>query len=385
MEVIVVDNASSDGSREYLEPAFPEVSFYWNNKNLGFAQACNFGLRQAKGAYILFLNPDTIVGEDCFEKCIDFLRSHPQCGALGVRMIDESGRFLRESKRAFPSPAASFFKLGGLATLFPHSGFFARYYLGNLDERQAHEVDVIAGAFIMIKREVLDITGGFDEAFFMYGEDIDLSYRIQQQGYKNYYYPDVTILHFKGKSTPRKDIHYVRMFYRAMHVFVKKHYGKHRSGIYYFCLQAAIWSGAGIAIIAHRIRNNINTLKNKIRSGGTPPQVLIIGQEQGCNTILPLISNTNNREPGWYILPPAEQNAVWKGGSGLRYILDKYNVKNIVVCEGKRSFGDIIRLIEQAGSAKRSIGIHAAQSKSIAGSYMSGPVCDERPTKATGI
>jgi hypothetical protein len=300
-------------------------------------------------------------------------------------MIDESGRFLKESKRAFPSPAASFFKLAGLAGLFPRSGFFARYYLGNLDEKQTHEADVIAGAFMMIKREVLDITGGFDEAFFMYGEDIDLSYRIQQQGYKNYYYPAVTILHFKGKSTPRKDIRYVRRFYHAMHIFVNKHYGKRRAGISHFCIQAAIWSGAGIAVMAHWIRNNINTVKNKIRDRRTKPQVLLIGEEQHCNAILPLISNPDNGEPGWHILSPAEQNAVWKGGSELKHILDKYNVKNMVVCEGERSFGDIIRLIEQAGSVNRSTGIHAAQSTSIAGSYISGPVCDERLIKASGI
>lgn len=335
---------------------------------MGFARACNFGLKHAKGTYILFLNPDTIVGEDCFEKCIDFLRSHRQSGALGVRMIDESGRFLKESKRAFPSPAASFFKLGGLAGLFPSSGFFARYYLGNLDEGRTHEVDVIAGAFMMIKREVLDITGGFDEAFFMYGEDIDLSYRIQKQGYKNYYYPAVTIIHFKGKSTPRKDIHYVRTFYRAMHIFVNKHYGQRGSGISHFCIQAAIWSGAGIAIVAHWIRNNINIVKNKIRMGGAEPQVLIIGEEQSYTTILPLISNTNNGKARWLILSPDEQNAVWLTGNP-EHILNTHRIKNIVVCEGEHSFGDIIKLIERAGNAKRRIGIHAAQSKSIAGSY----------------
>lgn len=371
MEVIVVDNFSSDGSREYLEPAFPWVKFYWNKENAGFAKGCNFGLKHAQGAYILFLNPDTIVGEDCFEKCIDFLRSHTQPGALGVRMIDESGRFLKESKRAFPSPTASFFKLGGLATLFPGSGFFARYYLGNLAENRPHEVDVIAGAFMMIKREVLDITGGFDEAFFMYGEDIDLSYRIQKQGYKNYYYPAVTILHFKGKSTPRKDMRYVRTFYRAMHIFVDKHYGKSRSGVYHFCIQAAIWSGAGIAIVAHWIRNNINTVKNKIRGQGTKPQVFILGEEQSYNTILPLISHTNNGDAGWLILSPAEQNAVWNTRSP-EHILDTHRIKNIVVCEGEHSFADIIKLIERTGNTKRRIAIHAAQSKSFAGGYGAG-------------
>lgn len=257
MEVIVVDNFSSDGSRDYLEPLFPEVTFLWATENMGFAKACNLGLRRAKGAYILFLNPDTIVAWDCFVKCIGFLQSHPRCGLLGVRMTDESGRFLKESKRAFPSPATSFFKLSGLAGLFPRSGYFAKYYLGNLDELETHEVDVIAGAFMMVKKEILDTTGGFDEAFFMYGEDIDLSYRIQKQGYKNYYYPAVTIIHYKGKSTPRKNLYYVRVFYGAMRVFANKHYGKRYGGLYNRCIQAAIGLSAAIAGIRYWISRHL--------------------------------------------------------------------------------------------------------------------------------
>ncbi|RYF97215.1 MAG: glycosyltransferase family 2 protein, partial [Chitinophagaceae bacterium] len=179
-EVIVVDNNSSDNSVEYLQPLFPGTKFLTNTENLGFAKACNQGLKIASGRYILFLNPDTIVPEDCFETCLRVFEQKPDVGALGTKMLDGSGRFLKESKRSFPSPLTSLFKLFGLSRLFPHSKIFSKYHLGNLDADKDHVVDVLAGAFMMIRREVLRITGSFDEIFFMYGEDVDLSYRIQQ-------------------------------------------------------------------------------------------------------------------------------------------------------------------------------------------------------------
>ena len=368
MEVIVVDNHSADGSRDYLEETFRQVQFYWLTENLGFAKACNLGLKHSTGEYILFLNPDTIVSEDCFENCIDFLASHPQSGALGVRMIDESGVFLKESKRAFPSPVTSFFKLTGLARLFPRSARFAKYYLGNLSEGQTHEVDVLAGAFMMIKKSVLDITGGFDEAFFMYGEDIDLSYRIQKQGYKNYYYPGVTILHFKGKSTPQKNMRYVRMFYQAMRVFANKHYGKHRSGLYNACIQAGIWLRAAIANLLYWIRNNANAAKkqfNKIQNKESSRQVLVIGEEENYKEVLALINNTNSRKAWKIDFLPVEQNAAGSH-SNMSGILKNGNIKNIVICEGKYAFGEIIRLTEGLNSTGIRVGIHAAGSKGIA-------------------
>lgn len=175
-EVIVVDNNSSDNSIVYLQPKFPSVKFITNIENLGFAKGCNMGLAMATGKYILFLNPDTIVPEDCFIKCISFLEQHSNAGAIGVKMIDGSGKFLKESKRAFPSPLTSLYKLFGFSRLFPRSKTFSRYHLGHLDENKINEIDVLAGAFMMIKKEVLDKVGSFDEIFFMYGEDVDLSY-----------------------------------------------------------------------------------------------------------------------------------------------------------------------------------------------------------------
>jgi GT2 family glycosyltransferase len=254
-EVIVIDNNSSDNSIAYLQTGFSSIRFIANNVNLGFAKACNQGLNLAKGKYILFLNPDTIVPEDCFTKCIGFFENHPDAGAIGIKMLDGSGLFLKESKRSFPSPVTSLYKLFGLAGLFPRSKTFSKYHLGFLDENQNHEVDVLAGAFMMIKKEVLDKVGGFEETFFMYGEDVDLSYRIQKAGYKNYYFSESSIIHFKGESTKKGSLNYVHLFYNAMTVFVKKHYEGGKAGTFTFLLYIAIWFRATMTAIGNFIRS----------------------------------------------------------------------------------------------------------------------------------
>jgi GT2 family glycosyltransferase len=222
-EVFIIDNASSDGSVEFLTPLFPGFRFIRNSENTGFAKANNQGLDLCKGELILFLNPDTILAEDSLDLCIDFLRSRQDAGALGVKMIDGSGRYLKESKRGFPDTQTSFYKMTGLTRLFPRSKIIAAYYRGDLHEGETHQVDILSGAFMMVKKKVLAIVGGFDERFFMYAEDIDLSYRIVKAGFKNYYLSGTTIIHFKGEST-RKDFHYTKMFYTAMALFIQKHF-----------------------------------------------------------------------------------------------------------------------------------------------------------------
>ncbi|MEO7922884.1 MAG: glycosyltransferase [Chitinophagaceae bacterium] len=253
-EIIVIDNNSTDLSIEYLVPKFSRVKFVANKENYGFAKGCNQGLAMASGKYILFLNPDTILPEDCLQLCVSFLDNQPGAGAMGIKMLDGSGKFLKESKRAFPSPLTSLYKLSGLAKLFPRSKTFSKYHLGYLDEQQNHEVDVLAGAFMMIKKEVLDKVGSFDEIFFMYGEDVDLSYRIQKAGYSNYYFAGSHIIHFKGESTRKASMNYVRMFYNAMSIFVRKHYGGNRAGIFSFLIHLAIWFRAGLTTIGNFIR-----------------------------------------------------------------------------------------------------------------------------------
>ena len=248
-QVFVVDNNSSDDSIAYLKPKFPFVQYVVNEENVGFAKANNQVLNECSGDYILYLNPDTIIPEDCLEKCIAFFESHEDCGALGIKMIDGSGTFLPESKRGFPSPIASFFKLTGLSDIFPSSKLFNQYSLGYLSEFENHKVDVLAGAFMMVRKDKLLVTKGFDEAFFMYGEDIDLSYRIQQLGYNNYYFADSTILHFKGESTKKGSLNYVKMFYSAMSIFVKKHYSGNSARVFTTLIQCAIFFRALLSLI----------------------------------------------------------------------------------------------------------------------------------------
>ncbi len=253
-EIFVVDNASSDGSDTYFIDRFPRVQFIYNEKNVGFAKANNQAVTLCKGKYILFLNPDTIVPENCFTKCISFFDKNNEYGALGVKMIDGAGNFLKESKRSFPSPLTSFYKLSGLASLFPHSKKYANYHLGNLSENETNEVDVLAGAFFMMPKAVINKVGSFDEQFFMYGEDVDLSYRIQKAGYKNYYFADTTIIHFKGESTKRGSLNYVKMFYKAMSQFVSKHYGATSANIFNKLIQFAIFLRASISGFGKFIR-----------------------------------------------------------------------------------------------------------------------------------
>jgi N-acetylglucosaminyl-diphospho-decaprenol L-rhamnosyltransferase len=221
-EVFIIDNASYDGSVEFLRPLFPTFHFIQNNENAGFAKANNQALAICKGKCVLFLNPDTLLAEDSLDICLSFLEKRQDAGAIGVRMVDGSGIYLKESKRGFPGPAASFFKMSGLTHLFPRSKLFSSYYMGHLDDESTHVVEILSGAFMMVKKKVLDQTGGFDERFFMYGEDIDLSYRIAKTGFQNYYLPTTTIIHFKGESTP-KDLRQIKIFYEAMQAFIKKH------------------------------------------------------------------------------------------------------------------------------------------------------------------
>lgn len=247
-EIFVVDNNSVDGSCSMVRDKFPDVILIENHDNKGFSKANNQAIRQAKGEYILLLNPDTIVEEDSFDRCIQFMDSHPDAGGMGVKMIDGKGHFLPESKRGLPTPAVAFYKIFGLSKIFSRSKRFGRYHLGHLDKDETHEIDVLAGAFMFLRKETLDKTGLLDETFFMYGEDIDLSYRIMQNGYKNYYFPGTRIIHYKGESTKKGSINYVKVFYQAMAIFARKHYSKGRAGMFSFLINLAIYFRALLAI-----------------------------------------------------------------------------------------------------------------------------------------
>lgn len=223
VNIWVVDNASSDGTIPYLRDRFPSVHYIENKDNAGFSRANNQGIRFGKGSYVLLLNPDTIVGEDVLRGCLQFLEEHPEVGATGVRMLHPNGSFAPESRRGLPTPFTSFCKMTGLSTLFPKSKWFGRYYMRYLNTEEPNPIEVISGAFCMVRRKALDNIGLLDEQFFMYGEDIDLSYRLLQAGWKNYYLP-LTILHYKGESTVKSTFRYVHVFYNSMLIFFNKHY-----------------------------------------------------------------------------------------------------------------------------------------------------------------
>ncbi|MCL2435346.1 MAG: glycosyltransferase family 2 protein [Lentimicrobiaceae bacterium] len=248
VEVFVVDNASSDGSVEMLKEKFPWINLIANTENVGFSCANNQAIKLAKGEFVLLLNPDTLVEEDAFVKCVDFMKQTPDAGALGVKMINGNGEFLPESKRALPIPSVAFYKIFGLAKLFPRSKKFGSYHLTYLDNNKTQSVEVLSGAFMFIRKKVLDDIGLLDETFFMYGEDIDLSYRIIKAGYKNYYLPDSQIIHYKGESTKKGTINYVVVFYKAMQIFAKKHFTNKKSFLLTWILNLAIWLRASLAI-----------------------------------------------------------------------------------------------------------------------------------------
>lgn len=248
-EIFVVDNHSVDNSVEMVKTKFPQVKLIENQDNVGFAKANNQAIRISSGKYVLLLNPDTVVEEDTFEKCISFMDNTPDCGGLGVKMVDGQGRFLPESKRGIPYPKASFYKLFGLSKLFPKSKKFGSYHATYIGEDETHEVEVLAGAFMMLRKSVLDEVGLLDEDYFMYGEDIDLSYRILKGGYKNYYFPQTRIIHYKGESTKKGSLNYVYIFYNAMQIFARKHFSANNAKVFNIAIDAAIWFRAALAAL----------------------------------------------------------------------------------------------------------------------------------------
>ena len=254
VEVIIVDNNSVDGSLKMLEASYPEFTLIANKDNAGFSKANNQAIRIAKGEYVLLLNPDTVVSEDTFEKVVAFMNEHPTAGGLGVHMIDGRGHFLPESKRGLPTPAVAFYKIFGLSKIFPKSKRFGQYHLGHISETETAKIDVLSGAFMLMRKSALDKVGLLDEDYFMYGEDIDLSYRIQLGGYDNYYFHDTSIIHYKGESTKKSSVNYVFIFYKAMVIFAEKHFSGKNAWLLSFLINLAIYLRAFMAVCARLIQ-----------------------------------------------------------------------------------------------------------------------------------
>jgi len=249
-EVIVIDNASADSGKDMILRLFPKVRWTDNAQNVGFGKANNQGFEQAKGDYTLILNPDTVLREDTLEVSFNYLKAHPEVGGLGIKGIDGSGQFLPESKRGLPTPMTAFFKISGLSRIFPRSPVFSRYHLGHLDPDSNHQVDILVGCYMMVPTDLLHQVGGFDPQYFMYGEDIDLSYELLKTGRQNHYLAESQIIHYKGESTKRGSLNYVRMFYQAMVLFARKQFSGGSALAYTLLIYTGIYLRAGLAILA---------------------------------------------------------------------------------------------------------------------------------------
>ena len=263
-EVIIVDNSSKDSGRDQLCATFEHITWVDNIENIGFGRANNQGFSLAKGVYTLILNPDTVLQEDTIEKCVSYLIAHPKVGGLGIKGIDGSGQFLPESKRALPTPLVALWKITGLSSIFPKSSVFARYHLGHLSPDENHEVDILVGCFMMIPTKLLLSVGGFDPQYFMYGEDIDLSYELQKTGHKNIYFSESQIIHYKGESTKRGSLNYVRMFYKAMVLFAKKQFTGSSAAAYSLLIYLGIYLRAALAIAARLGKSTLTPLLDAV-------------------------------------------------------------------------------------------------------------------------
>lgn len=277
-EVIVVDNHSRDNSVTLLRQYHPEVRIVENLHNLGFAKANNIAIRQSRGEYVLLLNPDTIVSESVVKGVISFLDSHPEAGSAGVRMLNADGTVAPESRRGVPTPMTAFYKLSGLCGMFPNSRRFGRYYLGHLPWDSPQQIEVVSGAFCMLRTSVLKKVGLLDEDYFMYGEDIDLSYRILKSGATNWYVPE-TILHYKGESTHKSSFRYVHVFYQAMHIFFRKHFS-HLGLFISIPIKTAIIvkaSSALLLMLTERMRMSLGFARRN--NGLTAGPMLFVGSD----------------------------------------------------------------------------------------------------------
>lgn len=248
-EIFVVDNNSKDDSCNMVTLEFPEVVLIKNNTNSGYSVANNQAIKLSKGRYVLLLNPDTIVEENTFSGCINFMNSNVRAGALGVRMVNGEGRFLPESKRAFPTLKTAFFKSFGLSFLFPESKALNSYYFTQNDSYETAPVDVLSGAFMFLRKEALDKIGLLDEDFFMYGEDIDLSYRLLHSGFVNYYFAGTQIIHFKGRSSQSDKYTDIFHFYSAMRIYLKKRTSERTFRRWRFFIIPAIYFRESLAIV----------------------------------------------------------------------------------------------------------------------------------------
>ena len=352
VEVFVVDNLSTDGSVEYLRERFPEVTFVENRENVGFARANNQAIRQSKGKYVLLLNPDTIVGEDTLAQCVEFMDAHPEAGGAGAYMLHVDGTFAPESRRGLPTPFVAFCKMTGLTALFPKSRLFGRYYMRYLNENEVNEIEVISGAYMMLRREALDKVGLLDEDFFMYGEDIDLSYRVLKGGYKNYFLP-VRMLHYKGESTVKNSYRYVYTFYEAMRLFFRKHYS-HYSWAISLPINLAIWARSFMAYAGNRLR-----YRKRPKQASLPMNALVVGDAVMLDEVRTLFATCHLEGDQLFI--EGTEETLPKGHLSVGEGLDGFDV--VVYDTEHYSYAAILRLLENTPQNSLRLATYSARTK----------------------
>jgi GT2 family glycosyltransferase len=268
-EIIVIDNASVDGSVEMVRREFPAVRLHINDRNTGFAVANNIGMKQARGNYLVLINPDTIVREDTFTILLDFMNSHPDAGVAASKILNPDGSFSVDSRHSIPTPATAFWKLIGLNRLFPRSRVFGRYNMTYLDQDEINTVDAVSGSFMMVRRETCETTGFLDEDYFMYCEDIDYCYRINQQGWKIYYVPETSIIHYKGESTKKDNLDYVINFNKSLYLFYRKHFHHNYLSLFRWVILAGVLLRAVVVYIKNLVRSNLAVLLDLVILNGS--------------------------------------------------------------------------------------------------------------------
>ena len=358
-EVIVVDNHSRDNSVTLLRQYHPEVRIVENLHNLGFAKANNIAIRQSRGEYVLLLNPDTIVSESVVKGVISFLDSHPEAGSAGVRMLNADGTVAPESRRGVPTPMTAFYKLSGLCGMFPNSRRFGRYYLGHLPWDSPQQIEVVSGAFCMLRTSVLKKVGLLDEDYFMYGEDIDLSYRILKSGATNWYVPE-TILHYKGESTHKSSFRYVHVFYQAMHIFFRKHFS-HLGLFISIPIKTAIIvkaSSALLLMLTERMRMSLGFARRN--NGLTAGPMLCVGSDSMVATCRE-ISNKHGLEATL---------CIGSGLSEVSYYVDRLSDETgkaltVVFDPEKFDYGSMLSFVSDNHMRNISLGVFQPSTSSI--------------------
>lgn len=339
-EIIVVDNDSQDGSVAYLEQNFPTIQLIKNSENIGFGKACNMGIQRSSGAYVLFINPDTLIGEDSLKHCLNIMDSSTAVGAMGIRLMDGQGRVLPESKRSIPSLWSSFCKFVGLTYFFPNQSIFNGYYAPEVHYYDSGNVEVLTGAFFLTRRSILQKLEGFDPRFFMYAEDIDLSHRIRQLGYSIFYDGRISALHFKGESTQKFLLSYTDTFFQSMVLFIQKYRGQ----LY------GRWEATLLIFIVRWIKYILKfstTVKNRwarpvIEDNNRFGHTVVLSDVNDIDLLLQKKFSFLSVRKGY---PGRENNK----GLPLRYIVDYLKLHpemNVIIDVNRLSFSKILKLME---------------------------------------